>query len=418
MDLSTILDFVVAVAIGGLVGLEREIYQKRHTRGFAGIRTYLVVALLGSTLSYVASDSGWIVVLGGIFLLLISGYFVSAKKGYMGITTELSVVLVYVLSSVAMVPEYQKMAVIFAVVLALLLSFKELLHDFAKNTKRHEWEDTLKFIAMILVILPLLPNKEYTVLGVIDSVNPFKTWLMVVFVSGVSFVGYFISKVLTTSHGIGLSGFLGGLVSSTAVVESSANDSNKNKKYLNSYVFTTIAANVVMGLRVIFEVFVVESSAISTAAIAVIAFSVVGLIILATLISKVTDEDGELDLGSPLSIKPALVFGVIYLLVGFVTKAISQFGSNTIGYWALGFVSGLIDVDAVTLSMANSYSQGDVSVQVVWSTILLAVLGNTLFKSVLAIIFGSKRFVKKVLTALFLMSISSVVVYTLVNLIF
>ncbi|MEA3356901.1 MAG: MgtC/SapB family protein, partial [Patescibacteria group bacterium] len=176
MNLTDLTNFIIALAIGGLIGLEREIYQQKKRRGFAGIRTYIVVAFLGAICSFLVQKGEWAIfgyiILAGVILLLIASYYASAVKGFMGMTTELSVILVYVLSTVAMIEKYQKMAVIFGVLLAAILSTKDLLHSFARKTKQIEWFDALKFVFMVFVILPLLPNQELTLLGVEGAFNP------------------------------------------------------------------------------------------------------------------------------------------------------------------------------------------------------------------------------------------------------
>ncbi len=218
MIFDLLLRILVALAIGGLVGLEREIYQQKKHRGFAGIRTYLVVAFLGAVAAILLQMEEWRVfaylLFSAIILLIVAAYVISAMKGQNGMTTELSVLLVFILAMLSTVPEYQQIAVILAVILAVVLSLKEHLHTFARNTKQIEWFDALTFVFMAFVILPLLPNENYTVLGVVDAFNPYRTWLMIVFVSGVSFVGYFLTKLIGGTYGIGLAGLLGGVASS------------------------------------------------------------------------------------------------------------------------------------------------------------------------------------------------------------
>lgn len=419
MEFKDIISFIVAVAIGGLVGLEREIYQQKKKRGFAGIRTYLVVALLGAICSYIsqspiARENGWTVltylVLSGIILLISFSYYVSAKRGYMGLTTELSVILIFVLSSAAMIPKYQNLAVILAVILAILLSAKDLLHGFARRTKKVEWFDTLKFVFMVFVILPLLPNRDLTILGIEDAFNPYNTWMMVVFVSGVSFVGYVLTKVVGGSQGIGLSGVLGGIVSSTAVTQSTAQDSKKNPKLVHAYAFAAIAATVVKLFRVIFEVVVVEFNLISLNALPLLVMSLMGILVLARWVDKAEQANKEeVEFGTPLSIKPALIFGVLYSFVGFITRVFMKLDLGSVSYLFMGAVSGIADVDALTLSMAELFEDGGVSMELAWRTIMAAVLSNIVFKTVVAGTSGSKKYFRRVGAALLLMAVMGVI---------
>ncbi len=406
-----LLNFIIAIAIGGLVGLEREIYQQSYQkkeRGFAGIRTYIVVALLGAVGAYLLQQSQWqglfYVTFAGLLALLTASYYVSAQRGYMGMTTELSVIMVYVLSAAAMFEDYQKIAVIFAVLLAVLLSMKEMLHGFAKRTKKFEWRDTLKFVFMAFVVLPLLPNQDFTVFGIENAFNPFDTWLMVVFVSGVSFVGYFLTKVVGGSHGIGLSGVLGGLVSSTAVTESAAIDSKRNKKVLNAYVFAAGAASIIKLFRVLLEAWVVDRSIWTLGAVPILAMAVVGIIIIARWVNAAESQRKDsIQVGTPLAIKPALIFGALYSFVVFFTQLMNSMGIDSTGMIIVGAVSGIADVDAVTLSVANAFSNGTISAQIAWTAIFAAVSTNLVFKIILAKVFGSKEFFVRVGLTLFLM---------------
>jgi uncharacterized membrane protein (DUF4010 family) len=401
MNPNLFIDFLIAIAVGGLVGLEREIYQQNNERGFAGIRTYLVVALLGSVSSFLlqrgeGSIFGYLI-LGGIILLLISSYTVSALKGFMGLTTELSVILVFLLSWTAMFKKFQNIAIIFSVVLAVFLSMKDLLHGFARKTKEVEWNDTLKFIFMIFVILPLLPNKEFAIFGVENAFNPYSTWLMVIFVSGVSFVGYVLTKIVGNAHGIGLTGVLGGLVSSTAVAQSMAQDSKKNKKFIDAYTFAAVSATILQFFRVIFEVWVVDFSMLSIGALPVLVMALVGILFISRLIDAAEAKHNEkLNIGSPLTIKPALMFGLYYSVVTFAVHALSMLRISSLGMIAIGFVSGFADMDAVTLSVARLHKNSGLSASVAWQAIIAALVSNTIFKIAISKISGSKKYFKKV----------------------
>jgi uncharacterized membrane protein (DUF4010 family) len=401
MQPSILVDFLIALAIGGLVGLEREIYQQKRKRGFAGIRTYLVVALLGSTSSFLLSQGqdnifGYLI-LGGIILLLVSSYTVSALKGYLGLTTELSVILVYVLSWVSMLDKYQNIAIVFAVILAILLSMKDLLHGLAARTKEVEWNDTLKFIFMVFVILPLLPNQDFTILGVENAFNPYSTWLMVIFVSGISFVGYVLTKIVGNSQGIGLTGFLGGVVSSTAVSQSMAQDSKKNEKFIDAYAFAAVSATIVQFFRVFFEVWIIDFSMLSLHALPILVMSLAGITFISKWIEAAEAKHEEkLNIGSPLTLKPALIFGGYYLIVTFVVNALYLLDISSLGMIALGLVSGLADMDAITLSVARLHKNSGLSSALAWQTISAALITNTLFKVMISKLSGSKKYFKKV----------------------
>ncbi len=415
MNPGVLLDFVVALAIGGLIGLEREIYQQREKRNLAGIRTYVVIAFLGALSSFLMQQGQWpyigYIVLAGIILLLVATHWASASNGSLGMTTELSAILVFVLAGVSMFDQYRIMAVIFAVFLTVLLSMKKLLHGFARNTKEIEWYDTLIFIFMTFVILPLLPNQEYAILGVQNAFNPYNTWMMVVLVSGISFVGYFLAKVIGGSYGIGITGVLGGLVSSTAVTESMSVDSKRSPRHINSYAFAVVAASIIMGIRVIVEVIAVDVKLLNFDAFAILVISIVGLIMSTRWIkfADVKESRSELQLKSPLSLKPALSFGIIYFLAVFFTRYIISLNLGNMSFFWIGLVSGIGCVDVATLSMANLFSNGVITSSAAWIAILTAVISNNLFKAILTRIFGGKSFFFKAGFVLLVMVVAGII---------
>ena len=407
--------FLIPLAIGGLVGLEREINKQEGGKSFAGIRTYILTSFIAAVCAYLLSREEWrmfaYIVLAGMVLLTVASHTVSAIQGFVGITTELSIIMVFLLSFLATNPEYQKMAVILGVILAVLLSMKDNLHKLARETQKIEWYDGLTFIFMAFVVLPLLPNESFPILGVADAVNPYRTWLMVVFVSGVSFVGYFLTKVIGGSYGVGLAGLMGGLVSSTAVTESMAADSKRNPLLVNSYAFGVIGACVIMSLRVLFEVWVINSSMLSSYAVPVLVMAAIGVLAISQWVGReeLKNRRVNIKLGTPLALKPALLFGIFYLVVGFVSKAMMMFNVGTYGFAALGIISGLLDVDAITLTMTNMFAHGTLGEMTAWSTIIIAIISNTFFKLFAARLFGSLAFFKKVGLALLAMAVGGII---------
>lgn len=407
--------FLIPLAIGGLVGLEREINKHDEGESFAGIRTYLLTSFLAAVSSYLLIQDETkpfaYIVLGGLVLLTVAAYTVSSIRGRIGMTTELSVILVFLLSFLSTNSEYQKLAVILGVVLAILLSLKDNLHKLARETQKIEWYDGLTFIFMAFVVLPLLPDHYYSVLGVADAVNPYRTWLMVVFVSGVSFIGYFLTKVVSGSYGIGLTGLLGGMVSSTAVTESMSADSKRNPQFINSYAFGVIGACIIMSLRVLFEVWALNSSMLSELAVPILVMAAIGLLFISQWVGKDDSRNKKVNmkLGTPLALKPALFFGVLYLVVGFVSKAIMLFNIGPYGFGALAVVSGFLDVHAVTLSMTGMFSMGAISGVTAWSTIIIAVISNTVFKMLATRLFGSRNFFIRAGLALLMMAVGGLI---------
>ena len=196
IDLLLIKNILVALALGALIGLERE-YARFRKRGhdYAGIRTFPLIALFGALSAYLGVlISPWILVAGIILIgiLVIVAYFIITKKStvHFGATSEMAGFLTFFLGVLSYYGEIN-LAVILAVLITIILYARSILHRFAEKIKKEEMADTLKFAVIAFVILPLLPNKGY---GPLEIFNPFVIWLMVVFISGISFAGYILMK--------------------------------------------------------------------------------------------------------------------------------------------------------------------------------------------------------------------------------
>src|SRR3989338_3285096 len=190
-ELALIGNFLLALALGALIGLEREYARyKKHAHDYAGIRTYTLIALFGALSAFFGETlNPWILVVG-IFLigiLIVVSYFVLSKKKYHGATSEVAGFLAFFLGILAYFGEI-KLSVLLTVIITVILYSRTMLHNFAQHLKKEEMKSALIFAVIAFVILPFLPNKGY---GPYQLFNPFLTWLMVVLISGISFIGYF-----------------------------------------------------------------------------------------------------------------------------------------------------------------------------------------------------------------------------------
>ncbi|MFH1588981.1 MAG: MgtC/SapB family protein [archaeon] len=401
-ELVILLKFLLALVLGALIGAERERFAKvRDGFLFGGIRTFMIIALMGAIAAYVGElYSDWLIVpiFFGLVVLIGVSYYVSAteSKGQsIGLTAEIAALAVFLLGIISYKGE-PIFAVVLGIIIATLLYMKESMHKLVKQVSREEMFGTLAFAIIVFLVLPFLPNQTF---GPLDVLNPFKIWLMVVFISGLGYVGYIMIKVLGSKIGIGLTGLLGGLVSSTAVTMNFAGQSKKEKnvKIVRLFVFATLLANAVMFLRVIIEVYVVNKSILSELLVPMIIMFVVSLgcalwLWMSRGNSTVSNET-SVEHKSPFTIGPALKFGILFGVVLFVIKLAEVYFGDT-GLYIASIVSGFVDVDAITLSMANL--AGDTITEKVAATaITLAVMSNTIIKFGYAAIFGSKEFKKK-----------------------
>lgn len=391
MDISTAWQFGAALGLGMLIGLERE-----RTRGtektFAGVRTFSLVALLGAASVYVGEQAGlpWIVglVFFAIMALVVAAYQVTARNGSIGATTEVSVLLTFLIGGMC---AWDQVDVAGAVAVAgmVLLALKGWLHDLAKRIEPSDVEATLKFAIITLIVLPLVPNTNYGPEG-LEVINPYKTWLMVVLIAGLNFAGYILVKVVGREHGLGITGLLGGLVSSTAVTLSFSQRSRVEPGLAPVLALAILLAWTVMFFRVVVEVGVVNISLAKEVALGMVLMGAVSLAICFMLWRHGrSTEKAEVESGhNPFELREAIKFGLLFGVVIFAASA-AQVYFGEAGLYLAGALAGLTDVDAIALSMASLAQQDPANSGPAARTIVIAVISNTMVKCGMAIWFGA-----------------------------
>jgi uncharacterized membrane protein (DUF4010 family) len=395
MDTLLILKFVIALAIGALVGLERE--RKSKDTDFAGIRTFIFIALFGILSAYLSQPFPYFFLIAflGLSILVGLSYWISTRdNGDIGLTTEVAALLTFSLGLMCYWDDGYKIAPILAIIITSLLAAKPFLHAVAQKISQKEMNSTLKFLIIAFVILPLLPNQT---MGPWEVFNPYQVWLMVVFISGISYAGYILIRFVGPERGLGLTGVLGGLVSSTAVVTAMAARVKESELLMKAAVFATVVASSMMFLRVFFEVLVVNSSLAPLLAAPMIIMGVLGILlgVLVWRSSMVKKMDSGVKLENPFSLKPALIFGALFVAIIFISNlAYIYFGSR--GVYIASIISGVADVDAITISMALLAQNGTISSVTAVTAITLASISNTMVKFGIALFLGTRSFGKNV----------------------
>ena len=375
------LEFLISVGLGGLIGLEREQVQKKGKYlHIAGVRTFALVSLFGSCLKFLESYSeplSWILMAG--FLLMLSGNYIAStiRQGVNGATTELALFLTLIIGYLCGHKAYLP-AVILSVIMLIILVLKKSLHLFAEKITNREMRSIIIFAALSGVILPLIPKTDL----LHGYVNLFQAWLMIVLIAGISLLSYMLIKLLGASKGLFLSGFLGGLISSTAVTLSFAALSKSSPRHKWSFVTGIVFASSAMFARVFLEVLLVNNVLGWKVFQSLIVSSVVGILIAVWMGStkkiKSVFKSDKIREPAPLELKKAFGFGLAFIVISAVMKFLnSQFGAN--GIYAASFVSGMVDTDAISLSLANLANTG-LSLEVAAMGILIAAYANTLIK--------------------------------------
>ncbi len=391
MELNTAWQFGAALGLGMLIGLERE-RTRGEQRTFAGVRTFSLVALLGATSVYAGDQSGlpWIVGLTflAIVALVVASYHITAQEGEIGATTEVSVLVTFLIGSLCAWDEVGIAGAV-AVAAMLLLALKGWLHDLAKRIEPSDVEATLKFAIITLIVLPLVPNTNYGPSG-LEVINPYKTWLMVVLIAGLNFAGYILVKVVGREHGLGITGLLGGLVSSTAVTLSFSQRSRAEPALAPILALAILLAWTVMFFRVVVEVGVVNLALAKDLVLGMLLMGAVSLAICFLLWRRGhSSEKAEVESGhNPFELGEAIKFGGLFAVVIFVASAAQVYFGNA-GLYLAGALAGLTDVDAIALSMASLARQDPASSGAAARTIVIAVISNTMVKCGMTIWLGA-----------------------------
>jgi uncharacterized membrane protein (DUF4010 family) len=380
--LTLALRFGAALALGVLIGLERE--RNKPEAGFAGVRTFGLIALAGAVAAFVDTAMGrpWLAlaVFTAVAALVVVSYAVTARFGELGITTEVSALLAFLLGFLCVSGQIGSAAGL-AVASGAILALKEWLHRLAGRIESADVEATLKFAIVSIIILPLVPDMNYGP-APLDVINPYKIWLMVVLISGLNFASYLLVKIVGAEHGIGLTGILGGLVSSTAVTLGFSQRSRQEPAQATPLALGILVAWTVMFLRVVVLVSAVDRGLAPRIALAMSAFGVPSLVICWLLWRRGrSSEKALVSAGeNPFELGVAIRFGLIFGVITFVAKA-AQVYLGDAGLYLAGAIAGLTDVDAIALSMSQLSLADPVNAEPASRAIVIAVASNTLFKA-------------------------------------
>lgn len=400
---------VFSLFLGFIIGLEREIKAKFGQDLFAGIRTFPLIAVLGTITGllciWLGSIIPFAITFSGVIVLVAASYL--KDKSY-GITTEVAVLITFLIGYLV-AHEHYHMATFITITTAFLLVLKKKLEGLTQKLDEEDILAVLKFVALLGVIYPLLPNEE-----VFPGFNPSEVWLFVIIVSAIDFIGYFLLKY-KGDRSILLMGLVGGLVSSTAVTLAFSELSRKFKGYTHVLFFSIMLSWSLMLVRVSVYAFILYPEALP---VLVILFTPYLLVLFSYGFAvyrkgKISGEIREkLELVEPFTLTQALIFGVIYAGISVASYYLKSFLGDK-GLLIVSLVSGIIDVDAISLFLLNALKKNEVELWTTLLGLLLAVSSNNVFKSVYGVIFGNREF-KKHFSLILLFTL----LYTLLSLLF
>ena len=387
MTWQQIQPFLVALAIGLLLGFERE---RSHSRKLpAGSRSFALLALAGAV---AASFDIRVVLVGllGVGALLALAYFRTSSDDP-GTTTEIAAIVVYLLGALAFTKP--ALAVALAVVVVVLLVSKSRIHRFAREiVSEIELEDAIKFFVVAFVVLPLLPDRQ---LGPYGVLNPAKIWLLVVLLTGIGWLGYIGARALGPQRGLLITGLAGGFVSASATTASMGRISRTAG--VRAPLAGALLASLATFVQLLVVIGLVDPEVLKRLWLPVAAGFVVLLAAAALVFRGATqppDHPADNQAGPadrPFALRPALVLAAVLtgaLLVG-------RWGADVFGPQGAvlaAFAAGLADAHAGSVAAASLAAKGDITVDTALLSIAAALGSNLIVKTVLAFTAGGRRF--------------------------
>ncbi len=413
MDYMILKSLLTAVILGFAIGLQRtmqQIYSSEKEAGsisIAGSRTFALISLSGFLSGWLAKFIPQIIILVAlsvVLLLAISYYVKTTQFKKMGMTTQVAAIVTYLLG-LMIAFHLDRYAIFTGVLMIVLLEIKPRLKRIEHNISPSDLNASILLLAMTFLVLPMLPDR---MIDPYHLFNPYKTWLMAVIIAAISFVGYVAIKILGNKRGVLLTGLFGGLISSTAVSISLSKMYLEQKEFLNNFAAGIAMASTLMYLRVLLEAFVIDINVAKALFFPYIAASLSGLAYVYILYRH--SHTGVIDMKNsevsknPLQLSEAIKFGLLFgIIYGAITLVQDHYGE--IGVYIISLLSGITDVDAITLSLSELSSDQKLSVTVSSVGIVIASATNSFVKLGIVFWIGGKALGWK-LTIFYLLTLS------------
>jgi uncharacterized membrane protein (DUF4010 family) len=417
-DTVIFLRFGVAMLIGILIGLQREYSfatgeEKEHT---AGIRTFALLSMMGCGAAFAGDilKSVWpvIAVIGVAGTLLAVTQYADTLHGKSGLTGEVSAILT-VFCGMFAYWDRMFIAASLGVMTTLLLSIKPELHGMVRKMSREDLFATLKFAVITAIILPILPNATFGP-PPLNVINPFNIWLFVIFISGMSFVGYILMKIVGADRALTITGLLGGITSSTALTLSCTKLSRLSDEISKPLALAITIAWTVMFVRILILLAVLNLGLAEKLIVPMLIPAAAGVVYSYFLYrSSNTGQKAEVNFSNPFELWPAITFAALVTAILLLSKAAQMYWGST-GVYLTSFISGFADVDAISISMAQlSKTTGGIDFEKAGRAVVLASASNTIIKGLMASTMGSRELRRHILPATILMLLATAVSFFL-----
>ncbi len=384
----------ISLLLGLLVGLQRE----HAGSGRSGMRTFPLITVFGTLSAILATTYGGWVLAGGLLAVvtvLASARLIALRDEHPdpGTTTDIAVLVMYGVGASLMVAPME-IAIAIGGGVAVLLQFKPELHRIVEKLGNEDLKAIMQFVLITCIILPVLPDQCY---GPLHVFNPWKTWLMVVLIVGMSLGGYIVYKFLGRDAGIVLGGILGGAISSTATTVSYSRQSRGQPRSTQVATIVVMIASTVVFVRVLIEIAVVAPDFLAVAGMPVVVLMVLTMIPSLVLWHRVRRRPSLMpEQENPTQLRSALLFAAMYAVVLIGLAAAKQYVGNQ-GMYAVAALSGLTDMDAITLSTAGMAATDRAVFENGWRLLVIAAMANLVFKAGLIATLGGGRLLRKIL---------------------
>lgn len=401
--IQVLVDAVTAIGIGLFIGFEREhsVVEAHPDRAAGsprpdpalGVRTFALLALFGWLAAYVGSAQPWIPLVALLVIgALITSSFVRGLDESRGLTTEVAALATFLLG--LLVHRDRSVAVALALGTTLLLISKPWFRALVPRMRRVDLTATLQLSILFAIVLPLLPEQASDPWRVL---SPRRLGMFVALIAGIGYVGYVLHRLLGSQRSAGLTGVIGGLVSSTAVTVAMAQQARRSASMVQPGQLATLLSATVMGLRVLVVAALIHLD-VARALVAPL-----GVMTLGTAGGAAwkwrqlrreksrPEATRELELKNPFSLLPALKWGALLALI-LVASAMARDAFGDSGLIATAVISGFVDVDAINLAASRLAARGEIAPAMAALAITTAITANTIVKAVIAWVTGGRTF--------------------------
>lgn len=407
-DFAMVQNFLIALLLGALVGIEREKHRRdEHPNSFGGLRTYVLFAQAGAVSAWLSLhlQSPWLFVITVLVIALavLIAYVLENRNSptSLGLTSEISAITVCLLGGAVMFG-HAELAVMLGILTSAILTFKQPLHGLVNKIDTDDLYAGLKLLIASFIVLPLLPNHA---IDPWQALNPYKLWLLVILISSMSLLGYVAVRWLGPAHGAVVTGISGGLASSTAATLSFARSSKLDSDPLaaDAQACGVLLAWLVMFIRVMVTVTIVYQPLLASLWLPFAVMALATALMAAVYYWRGSQryqapQSSIVKVSNPFSLLAAIKFGALFAAILLLVKLTEQYAAAE-GLYLLAAVAGLTDVDAITLSMAEFAGQSADGLTIAAVAISIAALSNTVVKCALVFTLGARTLANKLLLA-------------------